>query len=442
MAHISLSLGLLGILLAAPTPTPIHKGNNTHKLKVRQQPTKSTMTLQKRPSFRLVQGRFALALRRALNPSGNSVFSPLSVSAALSLLYAGAQQKTAQELQQALQSSLPVYAYHLSFGKWFQVLNPPRLGLFPPRRMLLGKSKLPKPKLPAYQLHLANRLWLRKDRKLLRPYRVLVRQTYDASIVTTSFNKPEQVRKTVNQWVTKNTQEMIKNMMPKGSIRKDTSLLLINAIAFQSKWQTQFDKKLTKKGRFWVSATKSKQADMMKCVGWHRYEVLKDAKGKGQGYLLDLPYKGKELLLRVVVPKRREGLKQALKLLTAQQLTGKPKSTRQHYLSLTFPRFRIEGRLDLKKVLQRLGVKQAFTQQANFASISRQKLRVSRVLHKAMIEVDEHGTKAAAATAVSMFPVSLPPKPTKVEVNRPFFFAVIHQQTGAILFMGQVKQPR
>jgi serpin B len=109
------------------------------------------------------------------------------------------------------------------------------------------------------------------------------------------------------------------------------------------------------------------------------------------------------------------------------------------------PRFRLEASVDLVPVLRRLGVREAFGDEADFSGITGAgRLKIGAVAHKAYIDVDEHGTEAAAATAavMTMLAAMRPPPPVTMVVDRPFLFAIIETTTGLPLFLGQVTHPR
>ncbi len=114
-------------------------------------------------------------------------------------------------------------------------------------------------------------------------------------------------------------------------------------------------------------------------------------------------------------------------------------------MTLALPKFRLETAVDLVPVLRQLGVREAFTDDADFGGITQAaRLAIDAVAHKAFIDVDEQGTEAAAATAVSFRPLAavLGPPPVTMTVDRPFLFAIAHLPTGLPLFLGQVSHPR
>jgi serpin B len=166
---------------------------------------------------------------------------------------------------------------------------------------------------------------------------------------------------------------------------------------------------------------------------------------RGDGYqAVLLPYAGARLAMAVVLP---DGPLAGLhrKLADGGSLHGLLAGAARRQVTLALPRFRLEAAFDLVPVLRRLGVREAFGEEADFSGITESaRPKIGAIAHKAYIDVDEHGTEAAAATAVVMVPLAamrLPPPVTMV-VDRPFLFAIIETVTGLPLFLGQVTRPR
>ena len=165
---------------------------------------------------------------------------------------------------------------------------------------------------------------------------------------------------------------------------------------------------------------------------------------RGDGYqAVLLPYRDIGLAMAVVLP---DGPLPALRpKVAAAGLGGLLAGTARHQVTLSLPRFRLEAAFGLIPALRRLGVTEAFGDKADFSGITdAEPLQIGAVVHKAYIDVDEHGTEAAAATAVvirAMAAFRAPPPVTMV-VDRPFLFAIIDTATSLPLFLGQVSHPR
>jgi serpin B len=164
----------------------------------------------------------------------------------------------------------------------------------------------------------------------------------------------------------------------------------------------------------------------------------------GDGYqTVMLPYRGGQLAMAVVLP---DGPLATLRpAIAAGGLRGVLAGPSRYQVTLAMPRFRVEAAFDLVSVLRRLGVTEAFTRQADFSGITEaERLLIGAVAHKAYVDVDEQGTEAAAATAITFRPTAVfrAPPPVTMTVDRPFLFTIIHAPTGLPLFAGQVRHPR
>jgi serpin B len=165
---------------------------------------------------------------------------------------------------------------------------------------------------------------------------------------------------------------------------------------------------------------------------------------RGNGYqAVLLPYVGARLAMAVVLP---DGPLAGLRRVLADggSLRGLLAGAAGHQVTLAMPRFRLEASVNLIPVLERLGVREAFGDDADFSGITEAaRLKVGAIAHKAYIDVDEHGTEAAAATAavMTMLAAMRPPPPVTIVVDRPFLFAIIETATGLPLFLGQVTHP-
>jgi len=160
--------------------------------------------------------------------------------------------------------------------------------------------------------------------------------------------------------------------------------------------------------------------------------------------MLDLPYKGKELSMLVLLPRKAAGLGDMEKNLTADRLDEFCKNLRTATdVNVTLPKFKIELNLPLTKMLQDMGMKEPFDMgKANFTGMAdaKERLAISEVLHKAFVDVNEEGTEAAAATGVLIRPLARRVTPTFL-ADHPFVFVIRDNRSGSVLFMGRVADP-
>jgi serpin B len=228
--------------------------------------------------------------------------------------------------------------------------------------------------------------------------------------------------------------EKIKDLLLPGDIDNMTKMVLTNAIYFKGDWARTFDEKATRDGQFAVSAEKKVAVPMMS-----RTAEFPCAQAEGL-QVLEMPYKGEELAMVVLLPDRKSSLEALEAKLTAENLDGWLKPLRSQNVAVSLPKFKLEWRLDLKETLQGMGMTDAFGPgKADFSAMDgTRELYISKVIHKAFVAVDEKGTEAAAATAVVMRDWGLPPR---FIIDRPFVFLIRDRKTGSILFLGRVVDP-
>jgi serpin B len=247
---------------------------------------------------------------------------------------------------------------------------------------------------------------------------------------------PEQARVTINNWVSDQTQEKIKDLIPQGAINAMTRLVLTNAIYFNAAWQYPFDKDVTSSGDFFLLNGNSVSIPMMRQTESFGYTA-------GDGYqAVELPYDGRELSMVIILPEqgRFDAFEASLNRPLAESIIG---GMENKEVDLSMPRFTYKSDFSLKQVLTTLGMTEAFIpEEADFSGMDgKQDLFVQDVLHKAFIAVDETGTEAAAASGVVVGTTSVPAEIITVQVDRPFVFLIRDIGTGAILFVGRVVNP-
>lgn len=246
-------------------------------------------------------------------------------------------------------------------------------------------------------------------------------------------------RRTINQWVGKKTQGKIVNLLPPGAVDGQTTLVLANAIYFQGSWARPFYTALTKDMPFKMDAASEATVPMMNQTEGFAFARIPEAS------ILVLPYARHPFQMIVVLPDSIDGLASIEARFVTGELEGWLAGATGQTVRVYLPRFRLEGSYLLGPALQELGLRTAFSStEADFSGMNGQRgLYVSVVSHKAWIDVDERGTKAAAATALSMTASShaeRTPPPT-FRADHPFLFLIREMGTGAILFVGRVVDP-
>jgi len=360
----------------------------------------------------LVRGntRFALELfdrMRTEAPDENLAFGPYSVSHALAMLYAGARGETALALRNSLHFDVEPTRFHLT-------MNGLDLELAARNSDVLLRN--------------ANQAWVQRGSDVEADYLDVLTRDYGAPLAELDFHAPEGARGTINAWVADVTEKMIPELLPAGAIREDTVLVLTNAMYMDAPWKYAFDPALTGKGAFQIASGLRVDVDMM-----HFDDYLPSARGNDWA-AVEIPYRGDEVSMFVVVP---QDLVEFESRLTPELLSEIRGSIRSGGIHLSLPRFKFRFRAPLEEALTSLGLGILFDA-PDLSGILPGGGVVDSVAHEAFIEVDEEGTRAAAATGVPIVSSHGP----WIDVDRPFLFFIIDKLTGTVLFLGRVLDPR
>ncbi|KAL7871658.1 hypothetical protein SRHO_G00066410 [Serrasalmus rhombeus] len=378
-------------------------------------------------SLTKANGTFALDLYRVLsdsNPGGNIFFSPLSISAALSMVYLGARGTTAKEMAKVMSfSSLP--DVHIHFKNLSSVINSPKA---------------------SYILRLANRLYGEKNFKFLPEFVESTRQLYQADLQAVDFiGASDESRKLINQWVEEQTESKIKDLLKPGMVTAMTRLALVNAIYFKGNWLQKFNAEDTKEVPFKINQNERKPVQMM--FQMHKFPFAYIPEYKLQ--VLELPYVQEELSMLVLLPQEAEDgsdplqkLESELTLDKLREWTNRENMDTGTDIIVHLPRFKLDEESSLEGVLTKMGMSSLF--QAAAADLTGMSsdggLYLSAVAHKAFVEVNEEGTEAAAATAgIAAFCML---REEFFIADHPFLFFIRHNPTNSILFLGRFRGPQ
>ncbi len=351
----------------------------------------------------------------ARSAEGNLFMSPLSVQIALAMTYGGAKGETAAEMEKVLHLAGEPVEVHGSMAALTESLG-----------AAAGEGQ---------SLAIANRLWGRDGEPFLPDYLQLTRSYYGAALEALDFaGDTEGSRQRINAWVGERTAGMIPELLSKGVLDGSTILVLTNAIYFKGTWRTQFDPANTKERDFQAPGGAVK-APMMFQKGKFSYGETDDVQ------VLEMPYEGERLSMVVVLPKESAGLEAVEAKMVAEGLDPWIEKTRPTKVEVSFPRFKAESSLALSGALQQLGMVKAFGG-GDFSGISSGGgLQISEVIHRAIVEVNEEGTEAAAATGVVMVRSAAVGRPVQFIADRPFLYAIRDRQSGALLFVGRLVKP-
>lgn len=363
------------------------------------------------------QNAFAADLYGHVGKSpGNVVFSPTSIATALAMTSAGANGNTAVQMDKVLHVPAGPFDLHAGYSA------------------LLGRLESGGAGDP--ELRVANRLFGRKGMTFEAAFLATTKAQYHAPLEQLDFEKSaEPSRLFINDWVAKQTNARITDLLPAGAIVADTRLVLTNAVYFKGAWMTAFDKKATRDEAFGA-----KKVPTMHASQHALYAESSDAQ------VLELPYKrtsaDRAVSMVIVLPRDKDG---ATKLTPKRlfELLGTHGFTSPE-VDVSLPKWKTTMPLELGTTLQALGMTDAFGNNADFSRMSKLvPLKISRAIHKAFVDVNEEGTEAAAATAIVMVKAGAAAPEPKVtfRADHPFVWAIKDQSTGALLFVGRVDDP-
>ncbi|XP_063917704.1 alaserpin-like [Zophobas morio] len=350
----------------------------------------------------------------AKSETGNFLVSPFSAKIILSLAQSGCKNETAKEIRQAL------YLPDDNSKIQSQVKN-----------VLSALTK------NEYALHAANKIYVKENFAINDEFKQEAVEVYQSEIESLDFCKKEEAATAMNQWVEEKTQNKIQNLINPDILDNKTRAVLINALYFQGNWSITFPPMLTAKANFYKSENEVVEVDTMNLED---EELLYYECPYLNAKLLELPFKGEGASMTIVLPNEKHGL---ASLESNIKWVFTPHNLTLETVSVALPKFKIESQLDLKAVLQNLGVAKVFDEeQADLSGIAGEKgdLIISAVVQKTFVEVDEKGVEAAAATYI---PVIVPDMgvvdPKTFIADHPFIFYI--KVKGVILFAGRVVLP-
>lgn len=375
------------------------------------------------------QAKFATNLfgqvAKGMSATDNYVISPMSVYVALGMTRLGAKGPTATAMDQTLSlpkdSSAPSIAKDLgqSQRRWTQAR-------------------------PKTTLAIANRLFADESFKIKPAFVQMTKSQLGAEIQNLAIARaPDKARKAINQWVAEQTKNRIQELLAPPNVTPDTRMVLVNAIWFKGDWAHPFSAKKTKRRPFFIRPKKSIKVKTME-----QTQDLPFLAVKSEGFsVVDLPYADGQLAMSLILPDKDMPVDKLASNIDLQSLSKGLSKAMPRRVDLQVPKFTIDPStsMSLRPQLSNMGAKTIFGDpKPDFTAMAdaSEKLAIQDVVHKAMIIVDEKGSEAAAATAVTTYRSASVPQVTTLKFNRPFLFMIRDKKDGAILFAGQVAKPK
>jgi len=383
---------------------------------------------------KLVHGNTAFALdlyrRLAKGNADNIVFGPYSISTAFGMLNPGVAGTTASQIDDVLHFTMPTERLDPAFNEL---------------SLLLASRQNPK-----LAISIADRLFGQQDYPFQDEYLRELTTQFGAPMIAVDYrHEPEQDRILINQWVADQTNQAIKHLIAPAQITQATRFALVNAMYLNAKWAQKFEASFTRDQDFTLEDGSHVQVPMMFEEPSAPIAITPDYQA------IDLPYKGDQLSMLMVMPSDMASFETTL---TPGGLTRIVDSLESQWLSLDLPKFSIRTRASLGDELQKMGINAAFCPSASaecpdaadFSGMAdpdalaaiHETLSVSAVIHQAWIKVAEAGTEAAAATAIIGGGDTAGAGPEfSIRLDHPFMWFIRDRQTGTILFMGRVMDP-
>lgn len=365
---------------------------------------------------------FSLKLYKKLcnTNNGNILFSPFTIGTSISMIEMGARGRTAEQLQKLLNRISPeddsFHELYQEYLETFKELD------------------------TRYNLRFANSIFINENFNVSRNYTNHISKYYFSKVEVSNFTNSEKIADDINNHVSDSTGGVLKHLLKASDLDTSTVAVLVSAIYFQGFWSFTFDKGQSGYKMFHMNKMRTRVIDMMHAEG--QFAVYED---EASGFRsIELPYVGGRISMFILLPDDVEGIESLEDTLTPR-IIRKVVAKRDvlSKVTLTLPKFKYLSDLDLNDILAELGMTDVFNPlMADLSGIvsPEDRIYLSRVKHKAFIEVNESGSTAAAATShtIKRRSASLP---VTFTVNHPFMFFVIDKTSGMILFMGKFTQP-
>ncbi len=392
---------------------------------------------------------FAVDLLHGSADGRNLVFSPTSIVTALAMARAGARGATATEMDAVL--------HDRSLEALLAAVNALDVALAGRSGWVNDQNEDP-PVAREITLRSVNAAFGQAGYPLENDYLDTLAAQLGAGLRLVDFRAdPDASRRLINAWVADRTEQRIKELLAASPPTVDdaTRLVLVNAIYLKAPWESPFDPGDTRKGPFTRADGTKVTVPFMRLVSSGLGPMPPAATGKGWA-AVRLPYLGQQLAMTIIVPDNLEAFEKTLTPARLAELTqlsyeGRQKGVlEERKVDLSLPRFSLASDMDLGETLAAMGMPTAFDPtNADFTGIASPDrtgepgLHIAKVIHQANIDVDEKGTEAAAATAVSMATGGPgdTSKPIVIRADRPFLFVLTDVPSGTVLFLGRVADP-
>ncbi|KAH0620393.1 hypothetical protein JD844_020801 [Phrynosoma platyrhinos] len=347
--------------------------------------------------------------------SKNIFFSPFSISTAFAMVALGARSKTQSQIYEGLAFNLSVMeenVIHKGFHQLLQVLSNPN-----------NKA----------QVNTGNALFIEESLKVLPKFLEDIKGLYTAEGFSSNFSNSTATEKQINEYVQNKTHGKITQAVE--DLDPSSVMVLVNYIFFKAHWENPFDKDYTREEDFFPDANTTVKVQMMYRQGYYNFLYDNDL----SCWVVEVPYKGDTSAFFILPDDGK--MKQVEGALSVETLAKWKASLTLREIHLLIPKLSISASYNVKELLQKMGITDAFSDNADLSGITGEcNLKVSKAVHKAVVDIRESGTEAAAVTVIEISPRFGGPS-TSIKYNHPFLFLIINKSTHTVLFAGKIVNP-
>lgn len=372
------------------------------------------------PVTRMVNS-LGFRLEKMIDTEENYIFSPLSISVALAMVYIGARGTTREEMAEALEYNvIGKNCLPNKISESFRALI----------RSLQNEGE-------GYSFLIANGAFLQKGKKISHYYSSSLEKYFNSNMKYVDFAKEDvAAMNQINEWVANYTRGKIPRLLVE-PLDHWTIMVLLNAVYFKGLWDVEFDENVTRHGIFHRINNPAKSVSFMMMT----HDNIPNYYDPDRQYsIIELDYKGNNISMIVLLPRDISAFPRYE--LTSELLCDIRNNFQYSTVTVMLPKFSLEFKRELSKDMITMGMGELFSDRADLTGIrERNDLHVSQMLHKAVIEVNEKGSEAASIVGIS---IDGRKKISQREIflaDHPFLFYIIHKHTNTILFSGRMLDP-